>query len=182
MVQSPFFCCRGTGLIPGWENKIPHAAWWGQIHKWNVSQTVACPSVQALQWISSHSNKSKSLLRSGWSGAWDLWCAPDLFLSLHFPTMLQRHTPYCFSLNIQCPLPPQGTWSYFCSNALTQMLVSTRSAPSSPHPLSKHALLSPSQFIPSDITVLHFLVCLWSASLNYNVSFMQAGLLSSSLV
>lgn len=44
---------------------------------------------------------------------WHLWCTPDLFLSLHFPTMLQRHTPYC-SLNTQCPLPPQGTWSYFC--------------------------------------------------------------------
>ena len=104
----------GTGLIPGWENKVPHAAWRGQINKWNVSQIVACPSVQTLQWISSHSNKSKSLLCSGWSGALGSLVYPwSLSLSL-LSHHVQRHTPYCCSLNTQCPLPPQGTWSYFC--------------------------------------------------------------------
>lgn len=35
LVKAPYFHCRGTGLVPGWGSKIPHATW----HKTNNNET-----------------------------------------------------------------------------------------------------------------------------------------------
>ena len=72
---------------------------------------------------------------------WDLWCTLDLFLSLCFPTMSSDTHPIVvpWTHSVHFHLRALGLTSAW--NALTQILVTTRSTPSCPHPLSKHALL-----------------------------------------